>query len=243
MVMAATKQEIIAKLRQDIIALEGFRPAQPGANSGFGLGQLEKAFPNRIFPTGAIHEFLSTKPEETSACGALISGLVGQLLMQGGVCIWISFTRRVYPPALKSFGVDPDRVIFVDTHRQKDVLWVTEEALKCEGVAAVICETNRLSLDESRRLQLAVEQSHVTGFVLRKDVKAINATACVARWKVKPVRSKLRAGMPGVGFPRWNVELQKVRNGIPGNWTFEWRNRTFHQIIEQKQIPDLRQYA
>lgn len=241
--MDATKQEIIAKLRQDIIALEGFRPAQPGANSTFGLGPLENAFPNQIFPTGAIHEFLSTRPEETSACGALISGLVAQLLRQGGVCIWVSFTRRVYPPALKSFGLEPDRVIFVDTSRQKDVLWVTEEALKCEGVAAVICETQRLSLDESRRLQLAVEQSHVTGFVLRKDVKVITPTACTARWKVKPVRSKLRPGMPGVGYPRWHVELQKVKNGSPGNWTFEWRNRSFHEITEQKQNPDLRKYA
>jgi protein ImuA len=122
MVMSATKQEIIAKLRQDIIALEGFRPAQAGVSSTFGLGQLESAFPNHIFPTGAIHEFLSTKPEETSACGALISGLVGQLLRQGGICIWVSFTRRVYPPALKLFGVDPERVIFVDTTRSKAML-------------------------------------------------------------------------------------------------------------------------
>lgn len=241
--MDARKEKIIAKLKQDIITWEGFRPAQPGANGAFGLGQLESAFPNQIFPTGAIHEFLSTKPEETSACSAMISGLVGQLLRQGGLCIWVSFTRRIYPPALKLFGVDPERVIFVDVIRQKDVLWVTEEALKCKGVAAVICETHSLSLMESRRLQLAVEESHVTGFVLRKDVKVITTTACVARWKVKPVRSKLRPGMPGVGYPRWNVELQKVKNGNPGNWTFEWRNRSFHQVIDQPQISDLRQYA
>ncbi|MBS1527118.1 MAG: Error-prone repair protein ImuA [Bacteroidetes bacterium] len=241
--MAAKKQDIIAKLRQDIITWEGFRPIQPGALSNFGLGQLENAFPNQVFPTGAIHEFLSTKPEETSACGGMISGLVGKLLQQGGVCIWVSYTRRIYPPALKLFGVDSDRVIFVDVPRQKDVLWVTEEALKCEGVTAVICETHNFSLMESRRLQLAVEHSQVTGFVLRKDVKAITTTACVARWKVKPVRSKLRPGMPGVGHPRWNVELQRVKNGRTGHWTFEWRNRNFHEVIDQQQLPDLRQYA
>jgi protein ImuA len=241
--MAATKEEIIAKLRQEIIVLEGFRPLQPGVAGSFGLGEMENAFPNRIFPTGAIHEFLSTCPEETSACGGLITGLVSTLLQHGGVCLWVSFTRRLYPPALKLFGVSPDRVIFVDVPRQKDVLWVTEEALKCEGVAAVICETRDLTFMESRRLQLAVELSHVTGFVLRKDVHKVNASACVARWKVKPVRSKLRPGMPGVGHPRWEVELQKIKNGRPGNWTLEWRNRAFHLIIEQPSAEILHQYA
>jgi protein ImuA len=85
------------------------------------------------------------------------------------------------------------------------VLWVTEEALKCEGVATVICETKDLSFTESQRLQLAVEKSHVTGFVFRKDVKKINTTACVTRWQIRPVRSQLRTGMPGVGHPRWQV--------------------------------------
>jgi protein ImuA len=28
--------------------------------------------------------------------------------------------------------------------------------------------------------------------------------------------------MPGVGFPRWNVELLKVRNGRPGTWQIEF---------------------
>lgn len=241
--MENTKENIISKLRQDIVRWEGFRAPQPGMTGSFGLGPIENAFPDQTFPTGAIHEFLSSSPEESSACGGLISGLVSTLLKPGGVCLWISFTRRVYPPALKLFGVDPDRVIFVDVPFQKDVMWVAEEALKCEGVAAVICETREFSFMESRRLQLAVEQSHVTGFILRKDFKKENATACVARWRVKPVRSQLRSGMPGVGHPRWEVELLKVKNGQPGSWTIEWKNRGFKTITEQQIIKDFRQYA
>ena len=113
--------------------------------------------------------------------------------------------------------------------REKDVLWVTEEALKCSGIAAVICETRQLSFMDSRRLQLATEQSHVTGFILRKDAKVVNTTACAARWTVKPMRSKLRPGMPGVGFPRWQVDLLKVKNGQPGSWTLEWKRKQFTQ--------------
>jgi protein ImuA len=243
--MSATKQEMIDKLRQDLLGWEGFRPVAPEERQSFGLGPIENAFPNQVFPTGALHEFISTRPEFTAAIGGFIAGIMQTLLEKGGVCVWISYTRRIYPPALKRFGVDPDRIIFIDVSREKDVLWVTEEALKCRGIAAVICETRLLSFMESRRLQLAIEQSQVTGFILRKDVKALNTTACTARWTVKPLRSKLRPGMPGVGHPRWQVELLKVKNGQPGSWTLEWKNNAFlHPQKEQIQQPDTnRRYA
>ena len=241
--MQATKEEIIDKLRRELLTWEGFRPPQPGENNYFGLGTLETAFPNGTFPTGAIHEFISSSPEDTAASGGFIAGLVQKLLMSGGACLWISYTRRIYPPALKLFGVDPDRVIFIDVPLQKDVLWVTEEALKCEGVATVICETKDLTFTESQRLQLAVEKSHVTGFVLRKDVRKMNTTACVARWQIRPVRSQLRTGMPGVGHPRWQVELLKVRNGKPGNWTVEWKRQSFQTIILPSIKEPARRYA
>lgn len=226
-----------------MICWEGFRPPQPGTGNDLGLGVVADAFADGVFPTGAIHEFISSSPEDTAASGGFIAGLVQRLLAGGGACLWISYTRRIYPPALKLFGLDPDRVIFLDVPAQKDVLWVTEEALKCEGVAAVICETKDLSFTESQRLQLAVEKSHVTGFVLRKDVRKINTTACVTRWQVRPVRSQLRAGMPGVGHPRWDVHLLKVRNGRPGNWTIEWKKQNFKTVIAPRIIEPARRYA
>ena len=96
-----------------------------------------------------------------------------------------------------------------------------EEALKCKGLSAVIGEMPELSFTTSRRLQLAVEQSQVTGFILRNNPKNINTTACVTRWKISSLPSQLAGGMPGVGFPRWNVALLKVRNGYPANWDIE----------------------
>jgi protein ImuA len=37
-------------------------------------------------------------------------------------------------------------------------------------------------------------------------------------------------GIPGVGFPCWNVELLKVRNGRPGTWQVEWRGGRFTHL-------------
>jgi protein ImuA len=228
--MQATKQEIIDKLRQDIAGWEGFRPPKPGEAESFGLGPIEKAFPGKVFPTGALHEFVSNSPEQTAAIGGFLAGLMQTLLKNDGVCIWASYSRRIYPPALKRFGVSPDRIVFIDVKLEKDVLWVTEEALKCPGIVAVVCETRHLDFQESLRLQLAIEQSQVTGFILRKDAKKVPNTVCLTRWSIRPLKTQLRPGLPGVGHPRWQVDLLRVKHGQPGSWTFEWKNKQFHVV-------------
>jgi protein ImuA len=54
----------------------------------------------------------------------------------------------------------------------------------------------------------------------------------VARWKIIPLASKLEEGMPGIGFPRWRVDLLRVRNGNPGSWNIEWSNEGFIPVTE-----------
>jgi protein ImuA len=232
MVQHSSKKEIISQLQKEILLLQGFKPAVTGGTGNVGLGPVEAAFPNAIFPKGAIHEFLSLVPEHAAACGGFIAGLLKALMEQGGACLWISASRMLFPPSLKVFGVAPDRIIFVDLQREKDVLWAMEEALKCEGLAAVIAEVQDISLTASRRLQLAVEKSGVTGLVIRNDARKLSTTACVARWQITPLESKLEDGLPGVGFPRWKVELLKVRNGNPGKWDIEWSSGRFNTITQ-----------
>jgi hypothetical protein len=41
--MEARKQEIIDKLRRELLTWEGFKPPQPGERGQFGLGTLETA--------------------------------------------------------------------------------------------------------------------------------------------------------------------------------------------------------
>ena len=112
-----------------------------------------------------------------------------------------------------------------------------EEALKCEGLVAVIAEMPEINFTASRRLQLAVEQSRVTGFIIRCNPRSLNITACVTRWKIISLPSMLPEDMPGVGFPRWNVELLKVRNGRPGTWNIEWKAGRFRHYSRLTAIP------
>jgi protein ImuA len=230
--MPATKSDIILQLRKDILLMQGFKPPSVSAVD-VGLGPVAAAFPNGIFPTGAIHEFISASPENAAASGGFIAGLTAPLMESGGACVWITSGRKLFPPGLKAFGIEPDRVIFVDVKREREVLWAMEEALKCEGLAAVIGEMQDISFTASRRLQLAVEQSRVTGFVLRHYPRNLNPIACVARWKISPLSSVLEQDMPGIGFPRWQVELERIRNGQPGTWQMEWSAGRFHSPVPE----------
>ena len=234
--MTTTKADIIAQLQKEIMPLQGFKSMAKQVAADVGLGAINQAFPNAVFPLAAVHDFIAATPEDKAASLGFISGIISSRLQNKGAAIWISASGRVFPPALQSFGIAADKIIFIRLHREKEILWAMEEALKCEGLAAVICEVKELSFLASRRLQLAVEKSQVTGFVLQCQPKTINTTACISRWKITALPTELADGMPGVGFPRWQVQLLKVRNGRPGNWQLEWAGGRFRHIAETAKL-------
>jgi len=234
MEQVAAKTDIVRQLQQEVLSLQGFKAARGNQRLQTGLGAIEKAFPYGRFPAGAVHELLSYRQEHAAATNGFLSALAGRFMETGGHCLWIGTRRTIFPPALACFGIAPEQVIFIDTTREKEAIWAFEEALKCEALAVVIGEWCELSFSQSRRLQLAVEQSRVTGFVHRYSPRTENNTACVSRWKITPLAGSIEAGMPGVGFPCWHVELAKVRNGRPGTWDIEWSAGQFRELTHQQ---------
>jgi len=233
----AIKNDLFEKLQKEIFSLQGFQAASQSKRVDFGLGLIEESFPNGVFPTGTVHELISSSPQDAAATTGFMAAVLGKLMQGGGVCLWISQKRTLFPPALKFFGIHPDRVIFIDVKNKKDLLWMTEEALKCQALSAVIAELKDMDLTASRRLQLAVEASRVTGLLHRMNPANLGNTACAARWQVTPIASALEENMPGVGFFRWNVELLKVRNGQTGQWQLQWTSGIFdHLDVPMQQV-------
>lgn len=223
--MILQRGDIVTALRSDILRMEGMQVAH-SLVTDLGLRSLSEAFPNRSFPLGAVHEFLSPVAEGAASTAGFISGLLSSLMGDNGTALWISAARTIFPPALRSFGIQPDRVVFVDLKEEKDVLWVMDEALKCGALSAVVGEIKDINFMESRRLQLAVEQSKSTGFILRNSSR-LNPTTCVSRWRITPLASELIDDLPGVGHPQWRVELLRMRNGRSGVWDIKWINERF----------------
>ncbi|MFM8739155.1 MAG: ImuA family protein [Cytophagales bacterium] len=222
------KQALLVQLHADILQMQGVKPAQRFELSPQ-LGPLNAAFPFRTFPTGAIHELLSPMREGMSTASGFICALLSILLNPQSVVVWISPSRLIFPPALKSFGIDPSRVLFVESSREQEVLWAMEEALKSEALTAVVGELREISFTASRRLQLAVEHSKVTGFVLHRG-KRVNTTTCVSRWRITSLPSDLLDGLPGIGLPKWRVELLRMRNGRTGAWNLQWNKGKFEEV-------------
>jgi protein ImuA len=268
--MNGGKADIIAQLKKNILLLQGFKPASGEMDMKEGLHFIQDAFPNSRFPTGVIHEFFCNNAEEVSASYGFTSGLLSSLMQKGEISLWITSHQKIFPPALKQFGINPNKMIFIHLKSEKEKLWAIEEALKCDGVSSVIGEINEISFTESRRLQLITEKSKVNGFIIRRNPKNLS-TASVTRWKIRPIPSSLQnagvsylsrpclspvnkltvaalnntqnnffepdtKGMPGIGFPKWDVALLKVRNGKPGSWIMQWRNGKFELAHEQELV-------
>lgn len=237
--LLAPKNEIIRNLQKEVLSLQQGKSLHCGQRYSSGLEVIEMVFPNRTFPLGAVHEFISHTQECATATNGFISGVLSHLMQKGGVCLWVGTKRTIFPPSLVTFGVVPERIIFIDVAKPKEVLWAIEEGLKCEAIMAVIGELQELSFTESRRLQLAVEESRVTGFIHRNKPRSENTVACVTRWKISSVRSNTELGMPGMGSPMWNVQLVKVRNGKPGTWQMEWASGGFQLRTRSLSIPEI----
>lgn len=233
--VSARKADIVAGLQTDILRLQGFKTVNC-TGVDLGLGPIKEAFPNATFPLGAVHEFLSGCAEDSAATTGFIAGLLAPLMGSSGTALWISSSRTLFPPALKMFGIEPDRFIFIDLKKEKDVFWAMDEALKCNALSAVVGEMQKLDFTASRRLQLAVEQSKVTGFILRRNLRKLDTTACVSRWRITPLPSEPVDDLPGIGFPKWRVELLRIRNGKSGVWDVKWANRRF-QVFKFPAIP------
>lgn len=225
------KADLIARLQQEILPLQGYKSALQHTALDVGLGAIKNAFPGGAFPLGAIHEFFCDSAEDLTASSGFIAGIVAALIKKNGAVIWIGSAPKIFPPALKAFGIEPHQLIFVHLKKERELLWAMEEALKCSSLAAVVGEISDITFTGSRRLQLAVENSGVTCFLLRYQPRNLT-TAFISRWRITHVASAAEEGLPGLGHPRWQVELLKVRNGVPGAWQLEWKGGQFKQVYK-----------
>lgn len=227
--MSAANSHIIAALQKEILLHTACKLNLQDHALPAELYFLKEHFPLSVFPTAVIHEFIYNH-DDAAATRGFVSGLLSSCISSNGVVIWIGLQTTVFPSVLQCFNIEPAQVIFIRPANEKELLWVTEEALKCEGLRAVIAELNSLSFPHSRRFQLAAEKSKVTGFVLIPESKSLTNT-CVSRWKISSLPSEPHDDrLPGVGFPKWKIELRKMRNGKPGEWEVEWIGGHFKKV-------------
>jgi protein ImuA len=191
----------------------------------FGVPCADQHLPDGGLARGALHEIIEGGPASEYAAVATLFA-AGILARLHGPVLWCLRGRDLFGPALARVGLHPDRVIYCETFKDRDVAPAMEEGLRCAGLAAVVGEVTKLSLNASRRLKLCARHSGVTALVLRRwrtaDERAFTEepNAATTRWRVSPSASDPGA-FDALQRARWRVELLRVRGGEPQSWIMD----------------------
>ena len=230
--MAPDRNTLINELRQEICRLGGTRTPRlrDAGNLRERLAPLNTAFPNQLFPLHALHEFICPSPVARASSIGFLSVILS-CLDSRGCMIWVSEKMRVFPPALSGFGLNPSRFIFIPALKEKDRIWVMEEALKCRGLTALVGESRFFDFNISRRLQLGTENFGISTFILRENPSG-QSTASTARWKISPIPSRQIDDLPGPGYPAWKVELLRLKNGKGRSWNIFYADGSLRLMDE-----------
>lgn len=221
----ASPSDTIVALRHQLERLECHGRPNGGALP-FGLSTVDQHLPDGGLRLGHLHEILEGGPASEYAGLATLfaAGIAARLR---GPVLWCSRGRDLFAPALSRVGLHPDRVIYCETWNDREVLPAIEEGLRCKGLAAVVGELTKLSLTNSRRLQLCAGETGVTALLLRRwrntteRALAEQPTAAATRWRISPSPSSSSLGFEGLPSQLWQVDLLRVRSGEPHSWILE----------------------
>src|SRR6202045_2664154 len=253
--MLDATRTLLPELRERVRRIER-SPAMAHGVLPFGGAAIDRALPGGGLARGALHEILGVGGDEED--GALAAAFAAHILgrlgagphpipppwtrgrdgpaqREGGLVLWCLPRPDLYGPGLAAHGLDPGRVVMVRASRDAEILWAMEEGLRAPCIAAVVGEVGSLPMVASRRLQLAAERSGITAFLLRRWRDGGQATreralpnAAVTRWRIAALPSRPMRDEPGVGHPRWRVELLRCRGGEPESWEMEVPDATDH---------------
>ncbi|MEY9168039.1 protein ImuA [Sinorhizobium fredii] len=152
---------------------------------------------------------------------------------------------QLYAPGLKSYGLDPERFLFVSVRTVKDALWVTETALSVPVFAAVILEIRgnpaSLALSESRRLHVRARAGGVPLLLLRQAGEE-EASSAFFRFQIKPAPAGERPLPDGsvlcgsFDHPAFHLHVEKSRAYGSAGIFLEWNahDRRFYPLDERR---------
>jgi len=201
-----------------------------------GLATIDSHLPDGGLPCGALHEVVP----ESDGCTASAFGFIAAILAcacsprEKIVFITPAHGRRphgrLHGHGIRALGLDPARLILVETAHRKETLWAMEEAVRSAAPAAVFGVIDKLDLKLSQRLHLAASDARLPLFLLRPPPPFPSpacgggwgeGSAAATRWRIGTAEAaRDRFGL--YARPRWHLHLERCRNGRPGHWVVEY---------------------
>lgn len=157
---------------------------------------------------------------------------VGGTTMPPGLVVWcwphrlIRESGSLYGPGLARLGIDPGRLLLVETATPAETLWAMEESLASGAAAIVIGCLDAIDLTPARRLALAAA-AHGTPALAVTAARTSAAAATSARWRIAAAPSAPHAFDPmAPGDPRFRLTLERCRGramgAMPPSSVVEW---------------------
>jgi protein ImuA len=236
--VAQNHAAIMAELRRLMPRMGEQRKPLP-----FGLGTIDSHLPDGGLACGALHEIVPAAESCIAAAFGFIAAVLARISSsppQGEreqraasprahplFFVAPTYGLRPYRPhgrlhghGLNALGLDPARLILVETAHRKETLWAMEEAVRSAAPAAVVGVIDTLDLKLSQRLHLAATDAGLPLFLLR-PAPTLESSAAATRWRIgTATAARDRFGL--VTQPRWHLQLERCRNGRPGQWVVEY---------------------
>ena len=202
------------------------------AKLAFDLAAFDCHLPNGGLTCGALHEVVpATQAAFPAAFGFFVAVLArfGANFPEAARNKQIIFVMpdhgsrqcgRLSGHGLNGLGFDPARMILVETARRHDSLWALLEALRSGAPQAVIGMIDRLDLKTSQKLHLAATDAGLPLLLLRPS-QTLESSAAATRWRIGAVAAA-RDRFGSYTRPRWRLQLERCRNGRPGEWVVEY---------------------
>ena len=221
--LSRNRATVLAELRRLMPGIEGRRTPLP-----FGLATIDSHLPDGGLARGALHEVVPAAEGSIAAAFGFIAALLGHLSRACPLCfVMPAYGLRPYRShgrlhghGINALGLDPGRLILVETAQRKETLWAMEEAVRSAAPAAVVGAIDTLDLKTSQRLHLTATEAGVPLLLIR-PAPTLDASAAATRWRVGTAKAaRDRFGL--VTQPRWHLQLERCRNGRPGEWVVEY---------------------
>jgi hypothetical protein len=155
-----------------------------------------------------------------------------------GLVVWCWPFRRarehggLYGPGLTRLGLDPERLLLVETATPAETLWAMEESIGSGAAAIVIGCLDAVALTPARRLALAAA-AHRTPALMVTAAHSATTPATFVRWRIAAAPSVPHPFDPAApGDPRFMLALERCRGTALGaslpSSLVEWGHDAHH---------------
>ncbi|WP_298089083.1 protein ImuA [uncultured Sphingomonas sp.] len=196
--------------------------SQRGPVLAFGLEAVDSKVAGGGLDGAGLHEIAAATASlnDDAAATLFAAGIAARFASQPGFTVlWALSRYDLYAPGLDQVGLGPERIFHAEAGKDAEVLALAEDALRFGSLACVVAEVKLADQTATRRLQLAASDGGTPMLLYRRHRSCDRCplgqpSSAMTRWRIGCV-SSARLPYPGVGRPRWSVELVRQRNGNP----------------------------